>query len=245
MNDAQDAFGHALQDHLDGAEAFEVIERSDGLLDVSTPIGVYFNHYEDWGSLGQKAIDTARGRVLDIGCGAGRFALHLQNRGLDVVAIDRSPLAVSVTRRRGVKDARVLSITRITRRLGCFDTILMMGNNFGLFGSARRARTLLRRFRGITSNTGQIIAQVLDPSATTDPVHLAYQAANRARGRMPGQIRMRVRHRQYKTPWFDYLFVSLEELRTLIDGTGWTVSNILGWDGPVYVASLQTRRSRS
>ena len=238
MNDSQDAFGHALLDHLNGKEAFEVIERSDGFLDVSAPAAVYFNEYADWGPLGQKAADSATGRVLDVGCGAGRFALHIQSRGLDVVAVDRSPLAIEVCRRRGVRDARVSAITEINSDLGFFDTILMMGNNFGLFGNARRARTLLRRFRNITTSRGQILAQVLDPSQTTDPVHLEYQAANRAKGRLSGQIRMRIRLRQYKTPWFDYLFVPLEELRQIIDGTGWQESEVLGWDGPVYVVRL-------
>jgi len=238
MNDMQDAFGRALQDHMNGETAFEVIERSDGLLDVSMPVSMYFNEYADWGLIGQKAVDAVRGRVLDVGCGAGRFALYLQERGLEVVAVDRSPMAVDVCRRRGVKDARVLSITEIASDLGVFDTILMMGNNFGLFGSFSRARRLLRRFRSITAPHGRIIAQILDPSNTKDPVHLAYQAANRAKGRMSGQIRMRVRHRQFKTPWFDYLFVSPDELRSIVDGTGWEVGEIIGWDGPVYVALL-------
>jgi len=142
MNDMQDAFGRALQDHMNGETAFEVIERSDGLLDVSMPVSMYFNEYADWGLIGQKAVDAVRGRVLDVGCGAGRFALYLQERGLEVVAVDRSPMAVDVCRRRGVKDARVLSITEIASDLGVFDTILMMGNNFGLFGSFSRARRL-------------------------------------------------------------------------------------------------------
>jgi SAM-dependent methyltransferase len=89
--------------------------------------------------------------VLDVGCGAGRVALHFQERGHEVVGIDLSPLAVEVSRRRGVRDARELPVTRVGRALGLFDTFIMFGNNFGLMGSRRRTPWLLRRFRSIAN----------------------------------------------------------------------------------------------
>lgn len=238
MNETQDAFGRALLDRLDGKETHEIIERSDGLIEVSDATSSYFAPYEEWGSLGRQAADAARGRVLDVGAGAGRFSLHLQEKGHDVVAIDISPGAIAVCRRRGVRDARVLSISQVSGRLGRFDTILMMGNNFGLFGSATGVTKLLDRFHRITNPGGQIIAQILDPSTTEDPVHLAYQESNRRRGRLPGQIRMRVRYRRYRTRWFDYLFVSEEELRELLRETPWALTRVLGREGPHYVALL-------
>src|SRR5918999_2988986 len=81
-----------------------------------------------------------RGRVLDVGCGAGRAALRLQERGHELVAVDISPLAVEVARRRGVLDAREVPFERVDASLGIFDTVLMLGNNFGLVGSAGGAR---------------------------------------------------------------------------------------------------------
>jgi SAM-dependent methyltransferase len=243
MKESQDAFGHALLDHLDGHETYEIIERDDGFIDVSASTADYFKPFADWSPLVQEASRRAVGRVLDIGCGAGRFAVQLQEQGHEVVAIDVSPLAIAVCKRRGVRDARVLSITGIPRSLGRFDTILMMGNNFGLFGSRLRARWLLRRFRRNTTPEARIIAQVLDPYQTTNPSHLAYHEANRRRGRMSGQIRMRVRYLQYATPWFDYLFVSLDEMRDLLTETGWQIAELIGSSGPLYVVSLEKSAS--
>ena len=160
------------------------------------------------------------GRVLDIGCGAGSHSLYLQKKGFDVLGIDLSPLAVKVSKLRGVRRVRVRSIMEIGPRLGRFDTLLMMGNNFGLFRSFKRARRLLRRFNGITSGKARIIAETRDPYKTTDPFHLQYHRLNRSRGRMPGQVRMRVRHRKYATPWFDYLLVSRDEMKNILTGTG-------------------------
>jgi hypothetical protein len=76
----------------------------------------------------------------------------------------------------------------------------------------------------ITAPDARIVANGLDPYQTTEPAHQAYHQRNRARGRMAGQIRMRVRYKGLKTPWFDYLFVSLEELEDLLDGTGWRLA---------------------
>jgi hypothetical protein len=68
-----------------------------------------------------------------------------------VVGIDNSPLAVKTAQLRGVQDARVIPITRVSRNvLGQFETMIMFGNNFGLFGNAKRAKWLLRRFYKMT-----------------------------------------------------------------------------------------------
>ncbi len=233
-----DAFGRALLDYLEGRGGTMVVERSDGLVEGSVGSAVYFESYEEWREIDRRVAALARGRVLDVGCGAGRLALHLQERGLEVVAIDNSPAAVEVCRRRGVKDARALSIADVGPRLGTFDTVVFMGNNFGLFGSAAGTRRLLRRFHALTAPDGRIVAEVVDPYRTEDPIHLAYHEANRRAGRMAGQIRLRVRYDTDRTPWFDYLFVSLAELHELVRDTGWAVADVLESGGPVYAAVI-------
>ncbi len=215
-----------------------VVERSDGLTDDSVGTRVYFQPYEEWREIDRQAAALARGRVLDVGCGAGRLALHLQERGLDVVAIDNSPAAIEVCRRRGVRDARAVAIEDVGPALGTFDSVVFLGNNFGLFSSAAGVRRLLPRFHRLTAPDGRLVAQVVDPYQTDDPIHLAYHEANRRAGRMAGQIGLRVRHGGLVTPWFDYLFVSLAELRELVRGTGWQVADVLESDEPVYVAVL-------
>ena len=188
----------------------------------------------------RERCDYVRGRTLDIGCGAGRVTLPLQRKGVDIVGIDNSPLAVHTCNERGVNDARLLSITQISvRRLGTFDSILMLGNNFGLFGNRDRARRLLRRLHRMTTEKGRIVAETTDPYATSDPILLAYQERNRSRGRMGGQYRHRDCYRNLKGPWHDWLFVSRDELREIIAGTGWTVRRFVEPEGAQYVAVIE------
>ena len=152
--------------------------------------------------------------------------------------MDISPGAVAVCRRRGVKDVRELSIDDVDESLGHFDSIVMYGNNFGLFASAAKAKRLLRRFHRLTTDLGRIIAQTRDVRKSDDPVHIRYQKQNRRRGRLPGQIRIRVRHRDKTTPWFDYLMVGPDELEKLLDGTGWKLTRTIDSDD-TYIAVIE------
>lgn len=235
----EDAFGAALLDHhMDRATHSVVLERDDGLVEPDFQLSAYFEEFGRWGRLDRSATRSIRGRVLDVGCGAGRVALHLQSRGHPVVAIDVSELAVKVAHLRGVRTARAMSVTQADRRLGSFDTLVMMGNNLGLLASRERAPWLLRRFHGLTTDRGRIVGSTLDPFQTSDPDHLEYHRLNKRRGRMPGQVRLRIRYRTYATPWFDYLFLSPDELDRIVAGTGWHVAR-MRTDEPQYLAVLE------
>ena len=178
MKDYQDAFGHEIYDYFEGKGSFEIIERDDGYFDLSRGAKVYLSEYEDWPPHEKEAMHYVCGRVLDVGCGAGRHLLYRQQNGFDVMGVDNSPLAIEVCRRRGIH-AELCSITQISPRLGTFDTILMLGNNFGLFGSPERAKRLLERFHRITSPNGRIIAESNDPYKTEVREHKEYQEFNR------------------------------------------------------------------
>ena len=235
----EDAIGQGMLDHLEGRGGEEIVERDDGfILATGGPVD-YFAPYEDWPSVEQQAMDMVNGRVLDVGCGAGRGALELQERGHEVVAIDVSPGAVEVCTRRGVNDARVLTIEEIGPELGTFDTVLLLGVNFGLLGDAAKATELLSRFAAITSERGRVVAGSREPYATDDPVDLDYQQRNRDRGRLPGQRRLRIRYRNLATPWFDWLTVSVQEMQAIAGSAGWRITTILDADSPLYVALLE------
>lgn len=234
----QDAYGRLVYDYFRRLRPIELVERDDGWIAPSGGPANYFAPFHKWPPHQRRAMGFVRGRVLDIGTGAGRAALHLQARGHRVLAVDNSPLAVRTARLQGVKQVRVLSITALSTGLGTFDTLLLLGNNFGLLANPRRARWLLRRFRALTSPTGRIVAEILDPYDTTAPEHHRYHRWNRRRGRMAGQTRIRVRYRDLVTPWFDYLFVSPRELRFILRGTGWRIDRLIRSSGPTYIAIL-------
>src|SRR3954464_15530008 len=179
---------------LDGeAGVAENGERDDALINANvTGPAMYFAPFRRWPPHHRAAMRLVRGRVLDVGAGAGRVSLHLQERGHEVVAIDNSPGAVEVCRRRGVRDARLFDFADVDDSLGNFDTIVMLGNNFGLFGSPTRAKRLLRRLRALTSDTARILAESRDVSArgpADAPWHVEDRRRDDQPGRLPGQGR--------------------------------------------------------
>lgn len=223
-----DAFGVALADCFSGKPGVHVVERTDGHLSIgyATP---YFWPQAKWPEYQQQLILGARGRVLDIGCGAGRFALHLIAQGLEVIGIDISAKAVEVAKQRGVSEVRQESILNVGQaEFGAFDTILLMGNGLGLLGNPRRARWLLkRRLAPIALGHTKILLDGVDFSREELPSHRNYIRANLAGGRPAGQLRVRVRYQELATRWFDLLLLSPSELSQLVQGTGWNVLEVI------------------
>jgi SAM-dependent methyltransferase len=245
VKEGDDAFGEMLLRGLSDESVAEIAERDDGFIAVSA-FGAkgYFAARRSWPGAERQAMRYVRGRVLDVGCGGGRVCLEAQARGLEVVGIDVSPGAVEACRRRGVRDVRLLGIDDVDESMGRFDTIVMFGNNFGLFGRPAKAKRLLRRFAAVTTERGRIVATSRHLYDTDDPSHLAYQRRNRERGRLAGELRLRMRYRDLIGPWFDYLIVSKEEVADIVVGTGWTIARILEDGGPLYCAVLEKEPSR-
>jgi len=240
LGEYEDAQGKAMLDYLNGKKAFEIVERDDGYVDVGE-FGpkIYFLPYEKWDKNVKEAMKYVKGRVIDIGCGAGRHSLYLQEKGFKVTGLDISPAAVEVCRKRGLKDVRGLSIDEITGDLGQIDTIIMMGNNFGLFENFTKAKRLLRKFHRITTEDARIIAETRNPYDTDIHEHLEYHERNRKKGRMGGQLKLRIIYKKFRTPWFNYLLVSKEEMKDILKDTGWTLSKTLDGEMGTYIAIIE------
>ncbi len=239
MRPEEDAYGQEIWAHYNGEGSFELVERDDSYIDTGPETRVYFSSYEEWAPQEKKAMEFVNGRILDIGCGAGRHSLYLQEKGFDVLGIDVSPLAIKVCMLRGLKKTENISIDEVSFKSNSFDTIIMMGNNFGLFGSSIKAKRLLKRFHKMTSKSALIIADTIDPYKTKNPFHLEYQEFNRKRGRMSGQLRIRVRYKKYATKWFDYLIVSKDEMKEILRGTGWKTKEFIDSENSQYIAIIE------
>jgi SAM-dependent methyltransferase len=220
---------------------WSLVERDDGFLDAHDA-AFYFFPLDRWDRLDQWLAGQVAGSALDLGAGAGRAALHFQEQGLDVTALDISPLACRVCRRRGVRhvfEGTVFELNDAERRPS-FDAVLMLGANLGLLESRRHAPVFLDALAALTRPGARILGRGVDPYATDNPLHLGYHERNRALGRMGGQIRIRVRYQDMATPYFDYLFTTPDELRGLLAGSAWTLAEYER-DEPGYAAVLQKR----
>jgi SAM-dependent methyltransferase len=222
----------------------EIVERDDGLIRAATAER-YFAEPAGWLPFERQALDFASGRMLDVGCGAGRYALALQARGLPVTALDVSPGAVDVSRQRGVGSTVLGTVSDHAAAGERYDTFLLMGENLGLLESADRAPAFLAELAAMASPGARIIAHGADPHPADDPAHVRYQQRNLELGRMPGQMTIRVRHRDLASHWFDYLLCSPDELAALLTPTSWELTEVSDVDPVNYLAILTHRPERA
>jgi SAM-dependent methyltransferase len=235
-----DAFGELLTDHLQTGAAMEIIERDDGFI-TATTAARYFDEVDAWPALDIAAVGRCHGRVLDVGAGAGRASLELQQRGHDVLALDTSPGAAQICQRRGVPHAFTGTVYELAdTQPERFDTILLLGNNLGLLETPQSATRFLAALAALSAPNATLAGTGSGPRTTQDPVHLRYHQLNRAAGRPTGQLRLRVRHRAVATPWFNFLLLAPHELELLLKDTDWRLADIHS-DGAAYLAVLAKR----
>lgn len=218
----------------------EIIERDDGLVN-GAPADHYLAEPAEWQPHDHRALRLVRGAVLDIGAGAGRTAIELQRRGMAVTGLDTSAGAIEVARKRGLRDTVLNTVDAYARSVARYDTFLLLGNNLGLIEGPERAPAFLAALAELARPGARIIAQGTDPYGTTDPVHVAYHRRNRDRGRLGGQLRLRLRYRLLTTDWFDYLNCSVMELEGLLAGSRWRLKAVDTDDRPYYLAVMELR----
>jgi len=225
MMDSYRLYGQAMLEFLGGGPGRFTFVRDDGYRDPSD-VKPLFAPYSRWPGAERRAIRSARGHVLDVGCGAGRVALYLQRKGLLVSAIDISPEAVECARLRGVRDVRRMDARHLSFPDESFDTIVMFGNNLGVCGDLAATRRFLRRAHRITRKGGRLVAATGTP-AIWRKEHATYIKRNVRRGLPPGLVRLRVVYKGRRGAWFPLLFMGTDDLLRLCADTGWTVEEVL------------------
>jgi SAM-dependent methyltransferase len=235
----QDAYGQILLAAFEGRSAQEIMERDDGLIYAGSPVD-YFAPFRRWPAVERRAMRYVRGRVLDVGCGAGRVSLHLQARGHGVVAIDESPLAVEVARRRGVMHAEVATLAGYSAPRSSVGTVVLLRNNLGLVRRGAGVGRVLRRLTQMTAADGRIVTDSVDPDRLDDPVFQTY--APRTARAVPGTQRFRVRWRTYASPWFGYVMLAPDRFARTFDGSGWHVAYVVDDGSPRYAVVLEKDR---
>ena len=119
----KDPMGAAILDFQKHGKAARLRVLSSMFEEDEMPVTHLFRSIREMPVLEQKALQLAKGRVLDIGAGSGCHTLELQKKGLAVKAIDISPLSCEAMKLRGVKDAECINL---------FDPHLSSGNHSGV-----------------------------------------------------------------------------------------------------------------
>ena len=161
IDSIHDPMGAAIRDYHLRGKAARLRVMSSMFDEDEMPVDHLFRTLEDMPHLEQKALNMAYGKVLDIGAGAGCHALALQERGMDVKAIDISPLSCEVMKERGIKDVECVNL--FCKQLqGKYDTLLLLMNGTGIAGKLSQLPALLNRLKELLSEEGQILIDSSD-----------------------------------------------------------------------------------
>jgi SAM-dependent methyltransferase len=197
-----DVLGQAIFDYYHKLNPYKLWIHNQYGPKEEMPVNTFFRDVDDMPDLELFAINECRGKVLDIGAGAGSHALLLQDRGVDVTAIDISPLAVQVMQQRGVKKAFEADI--YTYRPGRFDTLLLLMNGIGLAGDLDGLKILLAHLKILLNPGGQILFDSSD-------INYLYEGDLPA-NKYYGEIAYQYQYKQLQTDWFKWLYIDEQTL---------------------------------
>ncbi len=161
LTEREDPMGAAIRDYFRQGKSAQLKVLSSLFDDDEMPVAHLFRSYDEMPPLEQRALNEARGKVLDVGAGAGCHALALQERGLDVTAVDISPLSCETMKERGVANVECVNIfnQRFQER---FDTLLLLMNGTGIAGKLSRLPQLLSRLKQLMNPGAQILIDSSD-----------------------------------------------------------------------------------
>ena len=174
------------------------------------PVSYFFRGPDQFPPLERLALELCRGRVLDVGAGSGCHSLALQERGLEVTAIEILPSMVRILRERGVRDAR--AATWMDLEAEPFDTVLMMMNGLGLTETLAGLRRFFSEARRLVRRGGQVLADSTDVRARLDVEAGRTGALERADGRYVGELHFQIEYEGQKGDLFPQLYVDANTL---------------------------------
>ncbi len=158
---ANDIFGKALQDYQDGKNKGDLLVHSDIAETEILPLPYLFRDFTQMPKIEQMALKKANGRILDVGCGAGSHLLYLQEQGLEVVGLDKSPGAIHVCQQRGVEKL-ILGDFFTLNNYSKFDTLLFLMNGIGIIGSLQHLNTFFTLMDTWLQPGGQVLFDSCD-----------------------------------------------------------------------------------
>lgn len=233
-----DPMGAAIADYHRTGRAARLRVFSSLFDEDELPVFTLFRTFDRMPVLERTALSACAGRVLDVGAGAGCHSLVLQSRGLEVTAVDVSPLAVEVMRERGVRDARQADFFD-DRLADTYDTVLMLMNGSGIIGRVERMPAFFQRLRRLLRPGGQVLMDSSDlryvfedEDGTLDiDLNAGYY----------GEVDFWMKYKRITGPVFDWLYVDFDTLAFHAEANGFAAERLAEGQHYDYLARLRRK----
>jgi SAM-dependent methyltransferase len=230
----KDIFGKALLDYQNRNYSEDIITWTNISDKDTLPLPYLFRNYSEMPKLEQKALQLAKGNVLDVGCGAGSHSLWLQNKGYDVKAIDNSKGAIEVAKKRGVVNAELKSLLDETET---FDTILLLMNGTGIFQELSQVSKYLKHLKSLLNPNGQILIDSSDISYMySNEVEIEPEAESEKR--YYGELDYYISYKGKEETPMKWLYLDFDTLKMACLSVGLKCEKVMNGEHFDYLAKL-------
>lgn len=213
-----DVFGAAIEDYYKGDKSATIIVHSEGFDQQVIKCKQLFRTERQLPNLEKEALKHAKGKILDIGAGAGCHALILKKKGADVTALEISPKAVEIMEQRGLDQLKNLDIYNL--KDGKYDTLLLLMNGLGLAETIKGLSKFLQHLKTLLNPSGIIIAESSDLLffAEDEEIDEALNADE-----YYGEVKYQLEYKGQTGKPFNWLFVDIDTLRSVALKNGFEV----------------------
>lgn len=229
-----DPVGTAIREYMQGATEAEIVVESNLTVDDVIPVRYLFRSPEQMPELEQLALEQCRGRVLDVGAGAGCHSLALQERGLEVTALDISAGAVAAMQARGVRQVVQQDVFALEGE--SFDTLLLLMNGIGIAGDLEGLERMLEHLKKLLRPGGQVLLESSDIlymfEEEDGSVMLDLNAG------YYGEVRYNMRYKAQETGEFKWLFIDPAILEDYATAHGYVFELLYEGEFGNYLARL-------
>ena len=231
-----DPLGHALLAYQRGQQNATITVHSNVADEEPLPAAYFFRSLWEMPELERTALGECRGRVLDLGAGAGCHSLELQSRGFEVKAVDISPGAVQVMQERGVGQVACHDIYDQVLTKEKYDTVLMLMNGIGLAGTLEGLERFLQHAHQLLAPGGQILA-------TSSDISYLYEDEDGAlvfdlNGPYYGEVEYTMHYEEEAGATFNWIFADPSLLQDCAEAAGYQVEFLDEDDQQQYLVRL-------
>ena len=241
----KDLFGKAMFDFQTNNSPENIITETSISEEDEMSVAYLFRSYNEMPKLEQKALQLSKGKILDVGCGAGSHSLYLQEeRQLEVLSIDISTNAIEACKLRGLKNAHVKNILDIENNSSeseqakqTFDTIILLMNGTGIFGTLNDTTKYLQKLKSLLNPNGQILID------SSDIIYMFDQDEEDESYLIPaggyyGELTFTVSYKNEIEDTFPWLYLDYNTLQNAANANGLQCEMILEGDHFDYLARL-------
>lgn len=234
MKTDKDPMGAAIRDYYLKGKASRLRVFSPDFDEDEMPVPTLFRNFKEMSPLEQKALELAKGKILDVGAGSGCHSLSLQEMGKNVVAIDISPLSVQTMKDRGVKVVKEINFFQIEGEF--FDTILMLMNGAGIIGKIDKLPDFFSHIKSLLAPDGILLLDSSDLRYLYEEEDGSFMID--LNDNYYGEMEFYMQYKDIKGDQFPWLYIDFNTLQMYAEENGFKAELILLGDHYDYLAKI-------